>query len=106
MKGCYLGSIDKEYLRALRERHRLKHSEQVALPNIGDVVQIKSDKKDRRTWRLGFVEKLISGRDGVVRAMELRAGISQLQRPIQHLYPLELACDHQAGRRGAVELNP
>ena len=93
-----------EYLRALRERHRLKHDDQVVLPNIGEVILIKSDKKDRGKWKLGVVEKLIPGRDGVVRAVEVRVGTSQLQRPIQHLYPMELSCDIQP-ERSTVELN-
>ena len=36
------------------------------------------------------MDKLIKGRDGVIRAVRLRAGKSYLERPIQFLYPLEL----------------
>ena len=36
---------------------------------------------------------LIVGRDGEVRAAKLRAGRGVLERAIQHLYPLQLACD-------------
>ena len=39
------------------------------------------------------MEELFEGRDGKVRAVKLRAGKSFMERPIQHLYPLELACD-------------
>ena len=39
--------------------------------------------------------QLIKGRDGVVRAIRLRAGKSYLERAIQHLYPMELSCDQQ-----------
>ena len=60
----------------------------------GDVMIIKSDEKNRGKWQLGIVEKLIRGRDELVRAVKLRAGKSHLERPIQHLYPLELSCDH------------
>ena len=38
--------------------------------------------------------KLIKGRDGVVRAIRLRAG-KYLERAVQHLYPIELSCDQQ-----------
>jgi len=44
-------------------------------------------------WKLGIVEELIVGRDGVVRAVRLRAGKSYLERAVQQLYPLELSCD-------------
>lgn len=54
---------------------------------------IKDDNKDRNKWKLGIVEELIVGRDGVVRAVKLRAGKSYLERAVQQLYPLELSCD-------------
>ena len=37
------------------------------------------------------MDKLIPGRDGIVRAVQLRAGKSFLERPVQHPYPLELS---------------
>ena len=81
-----------EYLRGLRERHRLKHGGQPLAADIkvGEVVIIKSEQKNRGKWKIGVVDNLIQGRDGVVRAVKLRAGTSFLERPIQHLYPLEL----------------
>ena len=42
---------------------------------------------------MGIVVELFAGRDGVIRADKLRAGKSFLERPVQHLYPLELSCD-------------
>ena len=83
----------KEYLRGLRERHRLKHKGDVTYPSKGEVVIIKSEEKNRVQWKLGVVEDLITGRDGVIRGAKLKSGKSHLERPIQHLYPLELSCD-------------
>ena len=83
----------KEYLRGLRERHRLKHKGDNAHPAVGDVVIIKSDEKNRAQWKLGVVINLIIGRDGVVRGAKLRTPKSVIERPLQHLYPLELTCD-------------
>lgn len=82
-----------EYLRALRETHRLKQDSKVVYPKVSDVMLIKSDQKDRGKWKMGVIEKLFPGQDGVVRAVELKVGTSRLQRPIQHLYPFELSCD-------------
>lgn len=82
-----------EYLRGLRERHRLKHNGKQVVLQVGEVVLIKSDQKDCGKWRIGIVEKLFPGRHRVVRAVKLRAGNSYLERPVQHLYPLELSCD-------------
>ena len=54
---------------------------------------IKGDVRNRGKWNIGIVEKLIKGRDGVVRAVKLRAGKSYLERAPQQLYPMELSCD-------------
>ena len=92
-KDVLWGRWTNEYLKGLRERHNLKHNTKELAVKVGDVVIIKSDERNRNKWKLGIVEKLIRGRDGVVRVAKLRAGKSYLERPIQHLYPLELACD-------------
>ena len=43
---------------------------------------------------MGVVKKIYVGKDDVVRAVELRTGKGiNLERAIQHLYPLELYCD-------------
>ena len=54
---------------------------------------IKSDDRKRNYWPLGIVERLIEGKDGVVRAVRLRGGRDQLERAIEYLHPLELICD-------------
>ena len=82
-----------EYLRGLRERHRLKHDRQPVDLKVGEVMLIKGDKKNRGKWKIGIVEKLFPGRDGIVRAVRLRSRKLYLERPVQHLFPLELACD-------------
>lgn len=57
------------------------------------MVIIKSDEKNRAQWKLGVVINLIIGRDGVVRGAKLRTPKSVIERPLQHLYSLELTCD-------------
>ena len=93
------GRWSTEYVRSLRERHNLTHNKKRQLSlSRGDVVIIKGEGKNRnRHWKLGIVAELITGIDGVVRGAKLRAGKSYLERPIQHLYPLELSCDMAAG---------
>ena len=61
---------------------------------VGDIVHIQ-DKVPRLRWRMGKVDKLVPGRDGVVRAAELTTldksqRIIRVKRPIQKLYPLEV----------------
>ncbi|XP_068708134.1 uncharacterized protein [Montipora foliosa] len=69
--------------------------------NVGDVVIIRSEDKNRGKWPLGVVEELFEERDGKVRAVKLRAGKTFLERLIQHLYPLELTCDKLPERAAA-----
>ena len=85
-----------EYVRGLRERHNQKHKKSAFTVKKGDVVIIQSDERSRGKWPLGIVEELYKGRDGIVRAVKLRAGKTYLERPINHLYPLELSCDRTA----------
>ena len=92
-KDLLWGRWTSEYLKGLRERHNMKHNTKQLSLQIGDVTIIKSDERNRNKWKLGIVEELIAGRDGVVRVAKLRAGKSHLERAVQHLYPLELSCD-------------
>ena len=78
-----------EYLTGLREFHRA-HGRNNQTVNVGDVVQIQDDNP-RVRWKLGVIQRLITGNDGLVRAVELRtAGGLITNRPIAKLYPLEL----------------
>ena len=52
-----------EYLRALRERHRLKYGNAESSLAVGDVVIIKSVERNRNCWPLGIIEELIIGWD-------------------------------------------
>jgi hypothetical protein len=98
-----------EYVRGLRERHIMLKGKPFVL-SVGDVVIIKSDERNRGEWPLGIVETLYEGKDGVVRAVRLRAGKSFMERPVQHLYPLELSCDignsQETKTTAETELNP
>lgn len=69
----------REYLRGLRERHTLAHKDSPCGVKKGDVCIIKDDNKDRNKWKLGIMEELIPGRDGIVRAVKLRAGRNYLE---------------------------
>ena len=66
---------------------------------------IKSDERNRASWSLGIVDELYSGHDDVVRAVKLRAGKKFLERPPNHLYPLELSCDREVVQEN-IPLNP
>ena len=54
------------------------------------MVFFSGDESNRRKWWLSLIKDLSDGRDRVVRAVKSRAGKSFLERPLQHLSPLEL----------------
>ena len=97
----------REYIRSLREQHRLTEKKDTSYRNVGDIVIIKEDQKPRNVWKLAMVKQLITGRDSVVRAVRLKTG--NAKRAIQHLFPLELSCDAEEPSQlnpGAPEYNP
>ena len=69
---------------------------------------IKSVGRNRNCWPLGIIEELIVGRDQdqVVRGAKLHVGKSVLERAVQHLYPLELACDKTPPPNQPTPVNP
>ena len=85
-----------EYLTQLREQHsRVKKSNSLRVAQVGDIVSIHDHKVPRQMWRMGKIERLLTGRDGHVRSalVRVKAGnsvTSQWKRPLQRLYPLEV----------------
>ena len=63
-------------------------------PKVRDAIIIKTDNKNRGTLPLAVMTGVYPGKDGIVRAVELKTAQGTLQRPTQHLYPLELTCDN------------
>ena len=99
-------SWTREYIRAFPERYASNTRNKTDRPHVGEVVIIKGEKKNNGKRKLGIVEDLITGRDGLVRAAILPAWKSHLDRPVQHLYPLELSCDRATKVPGKMKLNP
>lgn len=79
-----------EYLLNLKSAHRCD-TPQSSLLKVGDVALIGEDNTPRQSWRLGRIEELFPGRDGLVRSCAVRTSSGTvLRRPIQLLYPLEI----------------
>ncbi|GFW84207.1 integrase catalytic domain-containing protein [Trichonephila clavipes] len=76
----------KEYLGQLRQKRPGKPGHDF---KVGDVV-IEEPSKKRVYWPLGKVISLLPGRDGKVRTLKLKCKNSELIRPIQRVYPLEV----------------
>ena len=60
---------------------------------VEDVALIKVEEKEKRKWRIGIVEEQYKGKDDVIHGIKQQTPKSQIEQPIQHLYPLELHCD-------------
>ena len=76
-----------EYLQQLSFRQKWMN-EQPAL-KIGDVVLISEDKVSRGKWPMGRVDKLLPGKDGLIRTVILKTKKGLLRRPVQRLHRLE-----------------
>ena len=95
----------REYLRALRERHNPVHKTANYQVRVGDTVLVRSDTKNRGKWPLAVVQQTYPGRDGHIRAVQLRTSKGVLERPVQHLYPLELQCEPTVPAEAEQQLN-
>ncbi|CAB4011853.1 Hypothetical predicted protein, partial [Paramuricea clavata] len=92
-------SLQRVGERNIRENAQVngKHKKTEQLKE-GDIVIVKNDKTNRNFWRLGKIEELISGDDGMVRAAKVRVSNENgksdvLRSSIQHLVPLEVGQD-------------
>uniref|UniRef100_A0A1X7TD41 DUF5641 domain-containing protein n=1 Tax=Amphimedon queenslandica TaxID=400682 RepID=A0A1X7TD41_AMPQE len=88
-----------EYLLELREQHRYSKGDNAGVEiKVGDIVIVKSNEKRHGFWNLGKVESIIPERDGLIRGATVRVATggrksTLLNRPVQHLYPMEI--NHQ-----------
>ncbi|KAL1469840.1 hypothetical protein MTO96_040840 [Rhipicephalus appendiculatus] len=79
----------REYLQELQAT-RTKRNQRLKQVNIGDVVLLKETAQPRQRWKMGTIERGLTGRDGRVRAFEVRMPGGVTLRPIQLVYPLEI----------------
>lgn len=89
----------QDVLKSLRKRFRNEYLGQLTTFSktkvkknnlkVGDVVLVTSENKSRLEWPIAVIEKLIPGRDQVVRLVELKTSKGTLIRPVQKLCLLE-----------------
>ncbi|CAB4028133.1 Hypothetical predicted protein, partial [Paramuricea clavata] len=85
----------REYLSDLREHHDGKGNKNNARTvKVGEVEIVSEEGKKRGQWRTGIVEKLMVGRERVVRRAKIRTikdgKPSRLHRPLQSPYPTSI----------------
>ena len=62
---------------------------------IGEIVILVGDEKNRGEWKKGKVTKLIRGKDGVIRGVKLLHKGHHLERPLSLICPLEIKVEIQ-----------
>lgn len=80
-----------DYLRNLPPMRVKKQNSQLT---TGTVVLIREDGKPRLKWPLGIVTKTFPGKDGFVRAVELKTNKGLIVRAVQKLHRLEM-CENR-----------
>ena len=71
------------------ESHRL-NKERETTPEVGEIVLVVGEEKNRGEWKKGKVVRLIEGKDGVVRGATLLHKGHTIERPLQLICPLEI----------------
>jgi hypothetical protein len=79
----------KEYVHSLMESHRV-HRGVGRVPEVGEIVLLVGDEKNRGEWTKGKVERHIQGKDGVVRGVTLLHKGHYIHRPLTLICPLEI----------------
>jgi len=83
----------KEYLALLVQRGK---EAQLNLLQVGDVMLVGADNKKRQEWVMARVIELCPGKDGKVRVAKVKTPDGILLRPLQRLYPLEVASSRES----------
>ena len=79
----------KEYIHSLMESHRIQR-ERSKVPELGEVVLVVGDEKNRGKWKKEKVVNYVTGGDGVVRGVLIRYKEHIIERPLQLVCPLEI----------------
>ena len=83
----------KEYLINLRETDRMRSQKKEKPVRVGEVVLVEEEGAKRNKWCMGRIEKVIEGKDGVVRGASIKTKNGAVSRPLQKIYPLEVMED-------------
>ena len=66
------------------------------VPEVGEIVLILGEEKNRGRWKKGKVIRIVKGTDDVARGVILLHKGKQLERPIQSVCPLEIRSARRA----------
>ena len=63
------------------------------LVKVGTVVLVREDGLPRLRWPTGVIQAVFPGKDGLIRAVEVKTARGVFKRPVQRLHILEASCD-------------
>ena len=92
----------REYVHSLMESQRV-NGKPVNAPEVGEVVLVVGEEKNRSEWKKGRVVRQVKGKDGVVRGVVLLHKGHTIERPLQLVCPLEIRCTTQIEQRNNEE---
>ena len=104
-----------EYLTNLREVHahtsKRGPSDSHTHISVGQIMIVKDEHLPCGLWKLGIVQEVMKGRDGLIRAAVVKVASRGwqhliLKRPIQLLYPLEIHCRETVAAPSQAPLDP
>ena len=78
-----------EYMRALREKHDFTKVKPYH-PDIGEIVLVVGDAKNKHDWRHGLIVELLKGKDEVVRGVKMIVKNNVWEHPVQLICSLEI----------------
>ena len=79
----------RKYIHSLLESHRVNRKIG-PIPDIGEIVLVVGDEKNRAKWKKGRVMRHVRGRDGVIRGVILLHKGHHIERPLTLVCPLEI----------------
>ena len=78
-----------EYIHSLLESHQVNRKTGPVL-DIGEIMLVVGDEKNRARWKKGRVMCHVRGRDGVIRRVILLHKGHHIERPLSSVCPLEI----------------
>ena len=79
----------REYINSLKESQRI-NEKQAKAPEVGEIVLVVGEEKNRCGLKKGKVLRQVKGRDGVTRGVVLLHKGHEIERPLQLICPLEI----------------
>ena len=88
LRDQFWAKWSKEYLLNLQNRQKWDRKQENF--RVGEIIILVDTSIPRSQWPLGIVQKVIVGRDGLVRELDVKTKSTTLRRPISRVVRLEL----------------